>query len=386
VKVFQAISLNNNIIDNTMNNELLSYTDSAPYDANDIDCESIQQFKSKYRLIQNESMNPINSGMISLVYKMLKIGTSEEVVVKIKRKNIDNKLDDAINKLLFFVDLISYIPKFNTLNIPHTIKKNISLLKEQLDFKKEIQNTLEMKEVCKNLKYIVIPNIYTDVTDDFPNIIMMDYIKGQHISEVNKDDYKEYAKLVLKYGFISTIIFGVTHGDLHQGNILFIKNDFSYKFKNVFQLGIIDFGIVTRINDKMKNVFLELVPEMFNDCSKNMAEKLLNTLIEPEDILQKISKEDAKKLVEDTGKLIKETIHITKDSPQLKIYEFIEKFNKYIKNNNKYNFYLNDDFMKLQMAMAMSHSVSMHLCDNDYMEFANKVINELFHIDLLTND
>lgn len=47
VKMFQAISLNNNLIDGAMNNELLKYTDSAPYTDEDIDedllCEIIKK-------------------------------------------------------------------------------------------------------------------------------------------------------------------------------------------------------------------------------------------------------------------------------------------------------------------------------------------------------
>ena len=37
VKIFQAISLNNHFIDDETNNELLKFTDNAPYDKNDID-------------------------------------------------------------------------------------------------------------------------------------------------------------------------------------------------------------------------------------------------------------------------------------------------------------------------------------------------------------
>ena len=39
VKMFQAISLNNNLIDSAMNAELVKYTDSAPYAESDIDTD-----------------------------------------------------------------------------------------------------------------------------------------------------------------------------------------------------------------------------------------------------------------------------------------------------------------------------------------------------------
>jgi hypothetical protein len=63
----------------------------------------------------------------------------------------------------------------------------------------------------------------------------------------------------------------------------------------------------------------------------------------------------------------------------------MKKFNEYLNGNNLRSFglYVSDDFVKFQMALAMSQGVSLCLCRNDYMPFANKVLNDLFHSDLL---
>ncbi|NDA90437.1 MAG: AarF/ABC1/UbiB kinase family protein, partial [Alphaproteobacteria bacterium] len=242
VKMFQAISLNNNLIDDTMNSELLKYTDSAPYTEDDIDIDLFEAMINIYTLVPCNDTIPMKSGMISIVYKLRDVNGGD-VILKMKRKNIDAKLEDAIEKLLFFIEAISLIPQFNVLDIPSVIKKNIALLRQQLDFQEEVKNTLEMAENCKNLKYIKIPKVYKEVTESYPNIIMMEYINGVHISKLDDTDYNEYAKLVMKYGFVSIINNSVTHGDLHAGNIIFIKN----AEDPVYQLGLIDFGIVTRI-------------------------------------------------------------------------------------------------------------------------------------------
>jgi hypothetical protein len=187
--------------------------------ARGIDTDLFNEIIKDYYLTPENDKIPINSGMISLVYKMRTID-NEVVVVKMKRKNIDEKLDDAIEKLLFFIKLLSFIPQFNTLDIPNVIKKNINLLRQQLDFGEEVKNTKEMAENCKNLKYIKIPKVHEYATKEYPSIIIMDYIKGVHISKLDERDYDEYAKLVLKYGFVSIINDSVTHGDLHAGNIM----------------------------------------------------------------------------------------------------------------------------------------------------------------------
>ena len=383
VKMFQAISLNNNLIDNVLNSELLKYTDSAPYSYDDINEDLIRTIEREYYLRAENDTIPMKSGMISLVYKLRNVD-GDYVILKVKRVDIDVKLDDAIEKLLFFIRMISIIPQFNTLDIPNVIKKNIGLLRQQLDFQEEVKNTLEMKENCKNLKYIKIPEVYQDVTNKYSDAIMMEYIDGVHISKLDDSDYNQYAKLVMKYGFVTIINNSVTHGDLHAGNIIFIKNT----EEPVYQLGLIDFGIVTRLNEKTTKMFLEIVSTMFTDSSRVLAEKLLDNIIKPRETFKSIPFEHREHLYVEASKIVEETVNNSKDASQIKIYDFIKKFNEYLNGNRlrSYNLHISDDFVKLQMALAMSQGVSLCLCKNDFMPFANKVLNELFHTDLIFED
>jgi predicted unusual protein kinase regulating ubiquinone biosynthesis (AarF/ABC1/UbiB family) len=391
VKMFQAISLNNNLIDDALNSELLKYTDSAPYSYNDINEDLIRAIEREYYLRAENDTIPMKSGMISLVYKLKNVD-GDHVILKVKRKDIDTKLDDAIEKLLFFIKMISIIPQFNMLDIPNVIIKNIGLLRQQLDFHEEVKNTLEMTENCKNLKYIKIPKVYEEVTKKYDEVIMMEYIDGVHISNLDDADYNEFAKLVMKYGFVSIINNSVTHGDLHAGNIIFIKNmeEPVKELVNepVYKLGLIDFGIVMRINEKTTKVFLEIVSSMFTDSSRVLAEKLLDNIIKPRETFQNIPFEHREHLYIEASKIVEETVHNLKDASQIKIYDFIKKFNEYLNGNNlrSHNLHVSDDFVKLQMALAMSQGVSLCLCKNDFMPFANKVLNELFHTDLIFED
>jgi len=103
VKVFQAISFNINFIDESLNTELLTFTDCVPYCEEDVDFILLEKIKFIYHL-RFDSFTPINAGMISLVYKVLKEdGTS--AILKVKRKDVDAKLDTAIEQFKW----ISYI-------------------------------------------------------------------------------------------------------------------------------------------------------------------------------------------------------------------------------------------------------------------------------------
>jgi len=115
VKVFQAFALNNNLIDDATNNKLLKFTDNAPWNYSDINLKVLSEVAEKFDLHLGHGYEvPINSGMISLVFKASKKSNlNEKVIIKMKRKNIQQKLDDAIDKLLFSMYILSFIPIIN---------------------------------------------------------------------------------------------------------------------------------------------------------------------------------------------------------------------------------------------------------------------------------
>lgn len=378
VKFFQAISLNNSLIDGATNQELIKYTDSVPYCSDDIDWELMVNLKQKCG-IELLSSIPINSGMISLVYLMNDVTKNQKIIVKIKRDGIEEKLNDAIEKMQFVIQLLLYIPQLSDFNILESFNKNILTLKNQLDFEQEVKNTIKMKSQCKNLKYIKVPEVYESVTTRFPNVIVMEYISGVHISKLEESDYEPFAKLVVKYGVVSSFINGFGHGDLHAGNILFIKNG-----ESDYKLGLIDFGIVLEINDSVRDKFLDIFYDFSNKPPIDISNDFLSCFVEPKEVFQYLPKQHKESLVQMTEKIIENIIHGSKSANQNKLFEFIIHFNKYLTENDlkKYGLYFNDDFIKMQMGLAMAHGVCLCLCKNNYIEIANQVSNEMFHNDM----
>ena len=379
VKFFQAISLNNNLIDGAMNQELIKYTDSVPYCSDDVDWEVITNLKAVYGIDFLSNTTPINAGMISLVYKMNDGIQNQEVVVKIKRVGIEQKLNDAIEKIQFLIYLLTFIPQLNHFNLLESFNKNILILKSQLDFEQEVQNTMRMIDECRNLKYIKIPKVYESVTKLFPNVIVMEYISGVPISKLEESDYEPFAKLVVKYGVVSCFINGFGHGDLHAGNILFIKNG-----ERDYKLGLIDFGIVLEIDEKVRDKFLDIFYDFYNKPPIEISNDFLSCFVEPREVFEHLPSHYKDSLVQMTEKIIENVIHGSKTANQSKLFEFIIHFNDYLSNNDlkKYGLYFNDDFIKMQMGLAMAHGVCLCLCKNNYIEIANQVSNEMFHNDI----
>jgi predicted unusual protein kinase regulating ubiquinone biosynthesis (AarF/ABC1/UbiB family) len=385
VKVFQAFALNNSLIDDKTNNKLLKFTDNAPWNENDVLYEElIAVVKSEGLDVDYNFCAPINSGMISLVYKFYKKDTLEPVIIKMKRKNIEEKLNDAIENLQTFMYILSFIPLIQKYQIAEVVNKNIDIIRHQTNFNEEVDNIKLMKENCKNLKYVKIPHVYESVTKNFPNFIMMEYIDGVKINQINEEDYEGFAKQVIKFGFVTTIIHGVTHGDLHGGNILFIKDEDDEKYK--YKIGVLDFGIIYNIDADYKGLLFDIFTELFEVPARVSAEKFIRSgLIEPEDIFESLPKEHYENILNFTTEIIEETIYSSKKANQIQIYKFLSKFKEYISKSEMVNLGLrpSGNFVKTQLVLAMSHGVTLTLCKEDFITLADKVLNELFHTSII---
>ena len=386
VKIFQAFALNNSLIDEIINNKLLQFTDNAPWNFSDINLGELIEVVDKYNLqLKTGYEIPLNSGMISLVFKAYKRDNlMEPVIIKMKRNNIQKKLDDAIDNLLFSMYLLSFIPIFNKYQLAEVVNKNIEIIRHQTNFLEEVDNMALIKKNCKNLKYVKIPTANRRVTEEYPNFILMEFIEGIKINQIQKEDYEGFAKQVIKFGFVTSIVHGVTHGDLHGGNILFIKdkNDEKYQYK----IGVIDFGIIYELETQYKGHIFEILTQIFDLPPRESAIKLLNSgLIDPPNILRQIPKEYYENIINFTSEIIDETVNTSKKANQIQIYKFISKLKDYLSNSvlSKIGIRPSDNFVKTQLVLAMSQGVTLTLCNEDYIGLADKVINELFHTNMI---
>ncbi len=384
VKTFQAFALNNCLIDDSINNKLMKFTDTAPWKAEDINRTTLFKLEDDYNLRFDNGFQPINSGMISLVFLASNKKTGEKIIIKMKRQNIEQQLEIAIEKLLFFVYLLSFIPFISKYQIADVIYKNISLIEHQVNFSTEVKNMMTIKDNCKNLKYVKIPHVYPEITEKLSNVIMMEYIEGITINKVLKEDYEDFAKQVIKFGVVTTAIHGLSHGDLHAGNILFIKDETDLTHKH--KIGILDFGITYEISKHFRDVFFGLIGDMFVNPSDDLAERLLiSGIFEPIEIIQNLPRIHYNNIVKLISNILNDVIHASKEATQLKMYTFLSVFNSYMKDNKLTQLGLkpSDNFVKTQLSLAMSHGITLTLCKDDYIHVMDKVVNELFHTDML---
>ena len=403
IKIFQAISL---IIDKSINVELIKYTDHVPYSIeDDIDFENLMDLVSQEGLYIDVN-KPIASGMISIVYKALVQHPKENEtlykIIKVKRKNIEQKLEESIEHMEFFIKVflgfISFLSYFNiNLNINEIFHKNIELINEQINFNKEVENMKEMKQLHKNTDYIKIPEVFENVTKKYPGMILMEYIDGVSIKKVEELDYEKYARQLFTFSISCLLIKGVMHGDLHSGNILFIKekreekeertndsnNDNDNEF--IYKIGIIDFGLVYKLDDDFKSKFSEIFINIYSKPILEVAsDMLICGIFEPIETTINLPEKYKTLIIEHLANILNGVFYIN-NSKIVKIFDFMVKINDQFNDNNlkKYNIQLSKNFVKVELVMAMYQGLGMILCKNNNIEMINSVIREMFHLDLI---
>ena len=182
-KIFQSLSAGTYLLSIEEMKYLSQFNDEVPYDINDIyNIDNIinelnNKCNSDLKLINN---TPKKAGMIALIY----YGTLNEknVVIKIKRKNIEQKLMDALEKMSNIVNIISYIPLLNRLYLSKIYQENRNDMIKQIDFLNEVNNLKLYKKNFKNIDYVDIPDVYDIFTNNDSRIIVMEQLYGKRLN------------------------------------------------------------------------------------------------------------------------------------------------------------------------------------------------------------
>ena len=384
VKLFQAFANNNKLISEHTNQIFLEYTDNAPFTIDDIDLDMLNEYKNEYK-IDCDIMNPMNSGMISLIYPAYDTINNRDVILKVKRLRIEKKLDDAIDNITFLLYFLSWIPLLQNFEIPSIINKNIQILKQQTDFHIEKKNMIMMKDKCKCLNYVHIPEVYENLNNDsiYSNMIAMEYIHGETIDNIPQKYHMAYAKLIVKFGLGSFINSNSFHGDLHSGNIIFILNECGPE--PMHKVGIIDWGILLEIEKNVCNSILDFLLDVFNVSSETSAKKIItNILLEPKEVVDNLDVSHYNRIVSICADMIDEILIKDAEASHIHIFEAVHTINDYFKSNDMFSLGIRPSvgFVKLQMALAMTNNITLRLCKNKYKECLREVLAEIMPKDV----
>jgi len=369
LKIFQSLSTNTSLLTVEQTDYLTQYTDSVPYTYDEIDTSFIEDIKRETTFELSSSI-PIKSGAIALVYKG--IMNEEDVIIKVLRKGMREKIEDAINKMSFLFSFLVYIPQLRTLNAQLLMEENRDIMIDQTNFQKEVQNIQRMNKNCKNVDYIIVPNVYENYTNMNKNIIVMKYLDGKRLEEVSNEEKDDYSLLMAKFGMKCFLFNRFFHSDLHAGNVLFMKEN------GVKKVGILDYGLMGELTRDEQTFFYNFITTMSAETKDihKLANMIADELIEVRNN-ENITIINKKMIISALEELLSKILcRNTMNS------EDMYKINKVL---YRYNLQLKRSFCKIAIAFAISDSVCKELSYNKpYLDNVRTAMDSIFDMDIVS--
>ena len=198
---------------------------------------------------------PLASASIAQVHAAA-LRTGEKVVVKVQRASVADRVFDDIKVMAWLAPfMVGRIPVAALANPPALVELFAETITEELDFRLEAQNMLDIAAVFAELdqRGYVVPRPHPTLVT--PRVLVMERLEGFAFYDVAgiKDagvDTEEVVRIGM-IGFMEgCMLYGLFHGDLHGGN-LFVMAD--------GRVALLDFGITGRMDEFKRLAFLRMM-------------------------------------------------------------------------------------------------------------------------------
>jgi ubiquinone biosynthesis protein len=207
--------------------------------------------------------SPLAAASIAQVH-VATLRTGEEVVVKVQRPVVSKLVRKDLRVMAWLAPhLVGRIKVSALANPPALVELFAETIVEELDFRIEASNMLDVAKVLKELKQdgYVIPRPHPTLVTR--RVLVMQRLRGFKFDDVvGMKEAGIDTEAVIRTGMIAfmegAMIHGVFHGDLHGGN-LFVQED--------GKTALLDFGIVGRLTGPRRMAFLRL---MLNATTNNV--------------------------------------------------------------------------------------------------------------------
>ncbi len=198
---------------------------------------------------------PIAAASIAQVHAARLI-TGEEVVVKVQRPRVAQLFRDDIAALSWLAPrLIGRIPVTALANPPALVELFAETVIEELDFRLEAENMLDIANVLASTGQsgIIVPRPHPTMVTR--RVLVMERLRGFAFDDVESMHAAGIdTHAMLQAGLIASLegalIFGVFHGDLHGGNLVVQPDG---------RTALFDFGITGRLDEPQRLAFLRLL-------------------------------------------------------------------------------------------------------------------------------
>lgn len=205
------------------------------------------------------------SASIGQVHKA-NLKSGEDVIVKIKRPNIYETMKHDTQNILDIVNFLEMIGVDTGTRTSYILNESIEYLLEETNYEKEIENANKFRKSMKNVKWIKVPKVYQDYSNN--EIIVMEYVESTKLTEIKDPavNKKKICEAIIKSYLIQTMDNGFFHADPHPGNLGFVEKG---------QLVFYDFGLIINVSPELSDGFKKLFVHIVNKDVSSFVEVLV---------------------------------------------------------------------------------------------------------------
>ncbi len=212
---------------------------------------------------------PIASASIGQVYKGVLL-TGEEVVVKVQRPNIKEKikLDLVLMKVLAKQAINSY-PELAHFNVVGFVEDFGNNMMKELDYTNEASNMKRFTEMFKEDETCYVPMVASQYTSQ--KLLIMEYVEGYRpddpqvlrdagfsTQKIAENGTNIILRMILKHGFF--------HADPHPGNIFIRGNN---------QIVLLDHGMAATLKPKQIQALINFMMGFAKQDTRKITKAML---------------------------------------------------------------------------------------------------------------
>lgn len=275
IKLGQTLAARSDLVGVTLAEELKNLHANVPPDDPETVERILREELGELVAIELVDFNPVPLAAASIgQVHTARLVDGTEVVIKIQRDKINATIHQDLDVLAGLAQLAERVPAIAAWGPVEMVRQLSPMLRRELDFQRERQNLMLFAEFFAEDKNVAVPTPVNHLCTH--RVLTMTRFHGRSLGEYVRDQAtgkppvpkklpdhspQELGNIIATSYMRMIFEFGLFHADPHAGNLMLLEGG---------RLGILDFGMVGRIDDRLRESIEEMLVAINNGDQRSL--------------------------------------------------------------------------------------------------------------------